>query len=87
MQQVGGSLGVAFLNTIATSATSSYAASHAGFSKAAEVHGFTHAFGYGVGILVIAFISVMALIRLPKSGGEDADGDAVTTTPELVPVG
>ena len=28
MQQVGGSLGVAFLNTIATSATTSYAASH-----------------------------------------------------------
>src|SRR3954463_6354303 len=46
MQQVGGSLGVAFLNTIATSATVAYAAAHGGLSKAATVAGFTHAFGF-----------------------------------------
>ena len=35
MQQVGGSLGVAFLNTIATSATASYAVTHGGVTPAA----------------------------------------------------
>jgi EmrB/QacA subfamily drug resistance transporter len=87
MQQVGGSLGVAFLNTIATSATTAYAATHGGFSRAAEVHGFTHAFGYGVGILVVALIAVGALIRLPRSGGGDVDGEPAPALPELVPVG
>jgi hypothetical protein len=86
MQQVGGSLGVAFLNTIATSATKSYAGSHGGFSKAAEVHGFTHAFGFGVGILAVAFISVTALIKLPKPGTPEAEA-AAAETPELVPIG
>src|SRR6185312_11415039 len=56
MQQVGGSLGVAFLNTIATSATASYAAAHGGLSRAATVHGFTSAFSVGVGIMALAAI-------------------------------
>jgi hypothetical protein len=68
MQQIGGSLGVAFLNTIATSATTSYATSHGGPSNAAVVHGFTSAFSVGVGIMALAAIVVVALIR-PGNGG------------------
>jgi EmrB/QacA subfamily drug resistance transporter len=74
MQQVGGSLGIAFLNTIATSATASYVVVHGGASPAATVHGFTSAFAVGVGILALAGIVVSALIRAP--GRPDAgDGD------------
>ncbi|HET6910827.1 MAG TPA: MFS transporter [Mycobacteriales bacterium] len=63
MQQVGGSLGVAFLNTIATSATASYAAAHGGLSPDAIVHGFTSAFGVSVGLFVAAFVVVVSLVR------------------------
>jgi len=62
MQQVGGSLGVAFLNTIATSATVSYAASHGGLSPAAVVHGFTSAFAVNVGLLAAGVVVVLALV-------------------------
>jgi hypothetical protein len=65
MQQVGGSLGVAFLNTIATSATASYAVAHGGLSPAAVVHGFTSAFTISVGLLVAAFVVVTWLVRTP----------------------
>ena len=72
MQQVGGSLGVAFLNTIATSATVSYAGAHGGPSRAAVVHGFTSAFAVAVGIFVLAAIVVTSLIRT----GDDRDVDS-----------
>src|SRR3954465_10431896 len=72
MQQVGGSLGVAFLNTIATSATASYAVTHGGVSRAAAVHGFTTAFAVSVGILAVAAVVVSSLLRVPR---EEADDD------------
>ena len=74
MQQVGGSLGIAFLNTIATSATTSYAASHGGLSAAATVHGFTSAFAIGAGIMTAALIVVVALIRPQRSGPVAGEG-------------
>jgi EmrB/QacA subfamily drug resistance transporter len=67
MQQVGGSLGVAFLNTIATTATTSYAASHGGLTNAAVVHGFTSAFAIGAGIMALAGLVVVSLIRAGKT--------------------
>jgi len=67
MQQVGGSLGVAFLNTIATTATTSYAASHGGLTNAAVVHGFTSAFAIGAGIMALAGLVVVTLIRAGKT--------------------
>jgi EmrB/QacA subfamily drug resistance transporter len=73
MQQVGGSLGVAFLNTIATSATASYALAHGGASPEAVVHGFTSAFAVGVGILVVAILVVLTLIRPERSDARLAD--------------
>jgi hypothetical protein len=75
MQQVGGSLGIAFLNTIATSATATYAVAHGGASAAAAVHGFTTAFAVSVGILVLSAIVVSALLRVPRDGEQDQAGD------------
>ncbi len=69
MQQVGGSLGVAFLNTIATSATLSYAKAHGGPSAAALTHGFTTTFAIGVGIFALAALVVFVLIRPERRGG------------------
>jgi hypothetical protein len=74
MQQVGGSLGVAFLNTIATSATTSYAHAHGGLSPAAIVHGFTTAFAVNVGTLAVALIVVAALVRSRAGGGDRPRG-------------
>jgi EmrB/QacA subfamily drug resistance transporter len=62
-QQIGGSLGVAFLNTVATTATARYALTHRGPSPAAAVHGFTTAFAIGAAIMAAAAISVTALLR------------------------
>jgi EmrB/QacA subfamily drug resistance transporter len=74
MQQIGGSLGVAFLNTIATSATTSYVADHGHVSSpAAVVHGFTSAFGVSVGIMAAALLVVVTLIR-PARTGRPSDG-------------
>jgi EmrB/QacA subfamily drug resistance transporter len=66
MQQVGGSLGIAFLNTVATTSTRSYAESHGGLSPAAVTHGFTSAFGYGVALFVAAWVVVALLIRAKR---------------------
>jgi EmrB/QacA subfamily drug resistance transporter len=85
MQQVGGSLGVAFLNTIATSATASYAAAHGGLSRAAVVHGFTSGFAVGVGLLALGAIVVSTLIRSPRRD-RDAKGDVYEVEPGLAPV-
>ncbi|MHA6803245.1 MFS transporter [Salinifilum ghardaiensis] len=59
-QQIGGSLGTALLNTIATTATASYLASHAsspGVDAAGTVHGFTVA-------LTVATILLLATAAL-----------------------
>ena len=71
-QQVGGSLGVALLNTIATSATLHYARAHGGSSPSAVVHGFTTAFAVGTGVLVVGTIIVLALIQ-PQKGARTPD--------------
>src|SRR3954471_23480867 len=88
MQQVGGSLGVAFLNTIATSATAAYVVSHGGNSPDAVVHGFTTAFAVGVGIMAVALVVVVTLIR-PQRRTENDDGGEVYVpdSPSLAAVG
>lgn len=69
MQQVGGSLGIAFLNTVATSATAAYAVGHGGASATAVVHGFTTAFGVSAAILVVALVVVASSVRSTGDGG------------------
>ena len=63
MQQVGGSLGTALLNTIAASATVGYIASHGPSSAAVgTVHGYTVAFGWGLGALLLAVALALVLV-------------------------
>jgi hypothetical protein len=67
MQQIGGSLGIAFLNTIATTATVSYASAHGGPSAAAVTHGFTTAFRYAAVIFAVATVTVGLLVQARRS--------------------
>ena len=74
-QQLGGSIGTALLNTIATSAAATYAASHltpavvasAGFraalQAAAAVHGYTTGFWWTAGFFAAGAIICGALLR------------------------
>jgi EmrB/QacA subfamily drug resistance transporter len=89
MQQVGGSLGVAFLNTIATTATANYAISHGGPSAAAATHGFTVAFGYSAAVFAFATVVVTLLVRAKRSdiAPPDADAAPAEREPVLAPVG
>ncbi|WP_369044353.1 MFS transporter [Streptomyces sp. Midd1] len=80
-QQVGGSLGTALLNTIATSATSTYIGSHltdpsrkSQVVAAGVVHGYTHAIWYAVGAMVLAGCSAAFLVNAKPV----AHGDAAT---------
>jgi EmrB/QacA subfamily drug resistance transporter len=62
-QQVGGSLGTALLNTIAASATVHYIASHgAGSARVGAVHGYTVAFVWGLGALLLAVVLSFLLV-------------------------
>ncbi len=66
MQQIGGSIGIALLSTVAASATSSFAASHAtgGHATAlAAVHGYTTAFWWSAAIFAAGAIICGLLIR------------------------
>ncbi|MFB9833276.1 MFS transporter [Actinoallomurus acaciae] len=68
-QQVGGSIGVALLNTIATSATSDYMREHRGdprLLKAGLAHGFTHGFLTAAAILAAAAAILTALMNTPR---------------------
>jgi EmrB/QacA subfamily drug resistance transporter len=62
-QQVGGSLGTALLNTIAASATAHYIINHgAGSAREGAVHGYTVAFTWGLGALILAAILSLVLV-------------------------
>jgi EmrB/QacA subfamily drug resistance transporter len=58
-QQVGGSVGLAILSTVAASATNAF---H-GTETAALVHGFHYAFAGAAGLLAIALVVFLALLR------------------------
>ena len=72
-QQVGGSLGTALLNTLAATATLHYVRDHgANSGRVAAVHGYTVAFTWGLGALVLAVILSAVLItkqRTPAVAG------------------
>lgn len=78
-QQVGGSIGTALLNTIATSAGTAYVAraggtlpaspeARAALLKQGIVHGFDVAIGWGAGIMLLAALvaGLMVTVRAPK---------------------
>ncbi|HEX7262661.1 MAG TPA: MFS transporter [Candidatus Dormibacteraeota bacterium] len=62
-QQIGGSLGVAVLNTIAASATAAYVVVS---SDQAIVHGYSVATEWGVAILVLGAVAAAVLINAGK---------------------
>jgi EmrB/QacA subfamily drug resistance transporter len=74
-QQTGGSLGVAFLNTVAAAATTNYLAAHHGggsVASAAVVHGYTVGFSISAGLLGGAAVLALLLLRARRS---DLAGD------------
>ncbi|MFF8591415.1 MFS transporter [Streptomyces sp. NPDC015220] len=74
-QQVGGSLGTALLNTLATSATSTYVGSHltaparkAQVLREGIVHGYTQAIWWGVAAMLIAAVAAGVLVVARPAG-------------------
>lgn len=69
-QQVGGSIGTALLNTIATSATADYLAAHhpptPEVAQRALTEGFSDAFVVAAVILTVAAVLVAALMNTPR---------------------
>jgi EmrB/QacA subfamily drug resistance transporter len=67
-QQIGGSIGVAFLNTVAASATTAYIVANdlQGPTPEALVAGFTRGFGYGAAILAVAGLIWVVLVTMSK---------------------
>ena len=71
-QQIGGSLGTALLNTIFTSAVASYLLAHQaqagdpGLVAVATVHSYTIAFWVGAGLIGLASVIALVLIRASK---------------------
>ena len=83
-QQLGGSIGTALLNTIATSATASYLLGHHGSGKPAPaltqlalVHGYTTAFWWVAGIFLGGAVLCGSLMRGGPLGGRAAQPAAV----------
>ncbi|MFE5034330.1 MFS transporter [Streptomyces sp. NPDC056683] len=83
-QQVGGAIGTALLNTIATSVTTSYVKGHLVHAATRPqrqlvhlqgvVHGYIIAIWFAVGMLAIATLLVLTLVnRRPGSGGVEAE--------------
>ncbi|UNO41495.1 MFS transporter [Streptomyces sp. MST-110588] len=75
-QQVGGAIGTALLNTIAASATTAYATSHAAGARSPEllklqsmVHGYTSAIWWAAGILVVSAALAFTFISTGHQGG------------------
>ncbi|MFE0376409.1 MFS transporter [Streptomyces inhibens] len=90
-QQVGGAIGTALLNTIAASATTAYATSHAAGARSADllklqsmVHGYSTAIWWAVGILALAGVIAFTFINTgrpgagsPVASSDDGAGAAV----------
>jgi hypothetical protein len=81
MQQVGGSVGTALLNTLAASAAAAYAATHLGNSAVAQlaaVHSYTVAFWWSAAIFV-AGAAIVALVLRPGVPDLNANSHELVT--------
>ncbi|MEU6221731.1 MFS transporter [Streptomyces sp. NPDC047022] len=85
-QQVGGSIGTALLNTIASSSSHRWAARHlqqaevlgkTGYADHAAVHGYAVASWWAVSILGVAALSALTLVNAPR---QDTVPPATTAT-------
>ncbi|WP_030174341.1 MFS transporter [Spirillospora albida] len=80
-QQIGGSLGTALLNTIATTAAADHLAAHPASPAAAMVEGFATASAWGAGILLTGALLVAVLMNTPRPDREAAPSPAATPDP------
>jgi uncharacterized membrane protein YczE len=71
--QVGSSIGVAVLNTLAVTATTAYVSNHVGATPPdALVHGYATASGWAAGLLVaVAVVSGLLIATSPTSGSKE----------------
>ena len=77
-QQVGGSLGTALLNTVAATATTTYAAANADLGKLfAMTHGFTVAFRVSALLLFTGAVVLFFFINIGKESLVETEGVAV----------
>ncbi|WP_037858947.1 MFS transporter [Streptomyces sp. NRRL S-340] len=80
-QQVGGSIGTALLNTLATSATATYLVAHTAAPRAeALIHGYRIAYGWAAGSLFVA--AVVSLLLVDIAGPRAAARSVVETAGE-----
>lgn len=83
-QQVGGSIGTALLNTVATSATADYLVSHGrspSLAKDALVEGFATASLWAAFIIIAGAIIVAVLMNTPRPARRAAAGEGVAVLP------
>ncbi len=77
-QQIGGSLGTALLNTVAATATTTYAAANTQLGQAlmpaAMTHGFTVAFKFSAALLFVGAIVLFFFINIGKEAVVEAEG-------------
>jgi EmrB/QacA subfamily drug resistance transporter len=86
-QQIGGSLGVALLNTVFTTATASYITSHGPASAPlGVVHGYNVAFTVSAVLLGASALLIFLLIRGGRQTPPVAPAEADATSPELAAV-
>ena len=80
-QQIGGSLGTALLNTVAATATATYAAANTALGENAQAfamtHGFTVAFKFSAAFLFIGAVVLFFFINIGKEAVVETEG-AVT---------
>lgn len=86
MQQIGGAIGTALLNTIAATATADYVAGRPKsptLLKEGLAHGFADGFGVAAVILAAAALIVAALMNTPRPvrGGTEVPGDVLRKAP------
>jgi EmrB/QacA subfamily drug resistance transporter len=77
-QQIGGSLGTALLNTVAATATATYAAANTALGENAQAyaltHGFTVAFKFSAALLFIGAIVLFFFINIGKDAVVETEG-------------
>ena len=77
-QQIGGSLGTALLNTVATTATTSYVAANQQLGKLALpnglVHGYTQSFRVGAAFLIVGALVLFFAINVGKDAIVEHEG-------------
>lgn len=77
-QQIGGSLGTALLNTVAATATATYATANSALGAklmpAAMTHGFTVAFKFSAALLFIGAIVLFFFINVGKDSLVESEG-------------